>query len=208
MSLNSKIVAFDLDNTLFDCENSDYYINVGTLSKMGITNIGRSHYKSLRSTFSIKEILNRFGVLDHEEFFEKRKSIESNKELFLLDEPIVNRDLLAEMKKDTNLVIITRRESESEVARQLNRWNLELFSHIFTTGLIEEPSLIQAKADCLVLSGACVYVGDKMSDMQAAEMALTFPVFVETGFQRIKHEYLTYGNVNDFIRNFLKGDFN
>ena len=195
-------ISFDFDNTLFSAINSDYRTYAECLRVLDATPIPYTDYKKIRYTSSLNQILSKSKFSDKSLYLSTRDRVK--KEIFYLDDvPIVNAKYLKELSQITSIFVISRRENLSIIEQQINTWKLDYFEKILITGAAFDSEIVDRKAFYLKATNSKIYVGDRTTDLDAAHLANVTPILVETGFDSVTNNGLTFKNVNLFIQNYL-----
>jgi len=173
-------LIFDLDNTLFSANRSDYSTYVHACMEMNLKMLNMEKYIFHRrnsglgkiaelSQVDVKTLRNKMLVLESEEQHEH-------------DELILNLEKFAVLLEKSENIILTRRNSQNIVLNQLFNCGLEDLFDVRLVWGSSEKEVARLKAHSLMQEEGDAYFGDKCSDFVAAIESRTPFYWVNTGF--------------------------
>lgn len=200
---NMKTIGFDFDNTLVDCIRSDYAVYTATCRAGGLTPLPLDFYAPLRRKGRYDEVLSGTGVVDREAFLVERNRIALDESLCHDDALILDVQLLDRLAEKFHLAIVSSRESEEGLRRQVRKLGLERYFTVNVVPRGEAALVARAKQAILTELDVAHFVGDKLSDLDATHGTAAEPVLVATGFQPVTTTARTFPDVNHFVRTLL-----
>jgi phosphoglycolate phosphatase-like HAD superfamily hydrolase len=193
--------AFDLDNTLIDCIYSDFEIYSQSCVAIGVKPLAYDVYSDLRRSGRMDLIMDELDLKKRSDFYSVRSLLSKNESIMFLDRAILDINVLRTLMQKSAFAIVSSRDSSDILEEQIDRLGWRDVFKCYCVPRASDAAVVDAKAACLSDFMADFYVGDKKTDLLAAQKAGVVPVLVKTGFWKVEPlGDWVFENVNEFLQ--------